>query len=449
MDKVTTNNTNSQEKLLFSFPEVIKDKEVKVDFNSPSLSSNGGLLLLGNMRGSLADKIGQLIPDRRDQRFVVHSYSDMVCQRVGQVMCGYEDSDDCDALRGDIALKTAVGRGPSGADLCSQPTMTRLENHVGKETLFAIAYLFIDHYIKSFSKPPKRVVLDVDDTNFNTYGCQQLTLFNNYYHDHCYMPLLIFDGNSGQLILPLLRPGRTNKGLNVAGLLKRLIEMLHNVWPKTVFELRGDCHFSTPAFMDWAYGKWYVRYITGLSANARLLRMVEERTRRAEDDFKKSGKKIVRYYRLRYKADSWKYEQHVVAKIEKTSDLDANIRFVVTSNKSSSAKYVYRRYCQRGNCELWIKDFKYFRADKMSCTSYRANYFRLFLFAAAYVMTHEVMHGLFYGCQVEKLTVDSFIRRIMLSAVYIVEKKTFVRFSFNPHHRYRKDLETAFQRLAA
>ena len=25
--------------------------------------------------------------------------------------------------------------------------------------------------------------------------------------------------------------------------------------------------------------------------------------------------------------------------------------------------------------ELWIKDVKYFKADRMSCNSYRANYF--------------------------------------------------------------------------
>lgn len=451
MDKGTTKTTKSEEKLSFSLPSPALGKEVKVDFNAPSISSNGGLLLLGsNMRGSLAEKMGNIIPDFRNQRFVVHSYRDMVCQRVGQIMCGYEDADDCDALRYDSVLKTAVGRGPSGVDLCSQPTMTRLENHVGKSTLFALADLFIDHYIRSFKKAPRHIILDVDDTNFNTYGGQQLTLFNAYYKEYCYMPLLIFDGTTGQLILPLLRPGRTNKGLNVAGLLKRLIEMLHKTWPKCVFELRGDSHFSTPLFMDWAYGKWYVRYLTGLASNSKLLAMVEKQTRRAVNDFMKTGQKVVRYYKLCYKAESWKYEQRVVAKIEVTdAKFEPNIRFVVTSNKNNSAEWIYNRYRKRGNCELRIKDFKYFRADRMSCSSYRANYFRLFLYAAAYVMTHELMHGAFCGTEVEKLTVDSFIKRIMLSAVYISEKKTFVRFSFSQHHRYRADMTLALARLAA
>lgn len=42
------------------------------------------------------------------------------------------------------------------------------------------------------AKAPKHIILDCDDTNANTYGGQQLTLFNDYYGDYCYMPLLIF-----------------------------------------------------------------------------------------------------------------------------------------------------------------------------------------------------------------------------------------------------------------
>ena len=45
------------------------------------------------------------------------------------IACGYEDADDCDALRADPLFKLTVGRAPvSGRDLCSQPTMSRLEN---------------------------------------------------------------------------------------------------------------------------------------------------------------------------------------------------------------------------------------------------------------------------------------------------------------------------------
>lgn len=99
--------------------------------------------------------------------------------------------------------------------------------------------------------------------------------------------------------------------------------------------------------------------------------------------------------------------------------------------------------------ELWIKDLKYFKADRMSCNSYRANYFRLFLYAAAFVVAHEMKHTLFKDTAVESFTMGNFIKRIMLSAVYIVEKKTFIRISLSPHHRHLEELTTALARLVA
>lgn len=231
MCKDTTNPEISQEKTLFSFEDVLPDRKIKVDFNAPDISSNGGLVLAGLEKENIARKIARLIPDYRNQILVRHSYEEMVCQRVGQIMCGYEDANDCDRLRHDSALKMSVGRKPSDMDLCSQPTMTRLENHVDKKTLIEIGKLFVKEYVASFSKPPKRVILDVDDTNADTYGAQQLSLFNDYYDEYCHMPLVIFDGMNGNLILPLLRPGRRNKSLNIFGILCRVVEFLHEAWP--------------------------------------------------------------------------------------------------------------------------------------------------------------------------------------------------------------------------
>ena len=121
------------------------------------------------------------------------SYEEMVCQRVNQILCGYKDANDCDRLRGDSALKMSVGRRPSDGDLCSQATMTRLENNVGSKTLYKIGKLFVEQYVKSFTKPHRHVILDADDTNANTYGAQQLTLFNAYYNEYSYKP------NSGMI----------------------------------------------------------------------------------------------------------------------------------------------------------------------------------------------------------------------------------------------------------
>lgn len=151
----------------------------------------------------------------------------MIRQRVGQIICGYEDANDCDSLRSDSALKMMVGRLPSDTDLCSQPTMTRLENSVSTRTLYNLGVLFVKEFVKSFKKAPGRIILDVDDTNANTFGAQQLSLFNDYYGEYCYMPMLMFEGLTGKMILPMLRPGRRNKSVHVFSVLRRVVEYLH------------------------------------------------------------------------------------------------------------------------------------------------------------------------------------------------------------------------------
>ena len=93
--------------------------------------------------------------------------------------------------------------------------------------------------------------------------------------------------------------------------------------------------------------------------------------------------------------------------------------------------------------ELWIKDLKYVKAERMSCHTFCANYFRLFLYAAAFVIADKIKQTLFKDTEVQGFNMDSFIKRIMLSAVYIREKKTFVRISLSPKHRHRSELEQA------
>ena len=57
----------------------------------------------------------------------------MLRLRMFAIAAGYEHADDCDALRHDPVFKMAVKHAPERGDpLCSQPTMSRLENAPGK-----------------------------------------------------------------------------------------------------------------------------------------------------------------------------------------------------------------------------------------------------------------------------------------------------------------------------
>jgi hypothetical protein len=64
---------------------------------------------------------------------ITHPLEEMLRLRMFAIAAGYEDADDCDALRHDPVFKMAVRHAPeSGDPLCSRPTMSRLENAPGK-----------------------------------------------------------------------------------------------------------------------------------------------------------------------------------------------------------------------------------------------------------------------------------------------------------------------------
>ena len=65
---------------LFSFPAV-EGKKVTAAFDGGRISSDGGVMLL--------------------------TIADMICARVFAICCGYEDGDDLDDLRHDLAFKLA------------------------------------------------------------------------------------------------------------------------------------------------------------------------------------------------------------------------------------------------------------------------------------------------------------------------------------------------------
>ena len=197
----------------------VEAKSLTATFDAGRLSSDGGLVVLREIeaRLSLAETISTPLRDDRDPTRIRHSYADMARARMLMIAAGYEDCDDVDALRADPALKIAVGRCPeSGADLMSQPTLSRLENLADWRALARIGLGQIDLYCRSFARPPKRIVLDIDDTDDPVHGQQELALFNAHYDCTCFQPIHIFDGLSGKPVLSLLRPGKRPSGEEVA-----------------------------------------------------------------------------------------------------------------------------------------------------------------------------------------------------------------------------------------
>src|SRR5258708_17578852 len=123
--------------ILPGLPQVA-GKPVHLSFDGGQMASDTGILLLAviEQRLGIAARLADCIEDPRAPERVRHTLAEMIRYRALLIAAGYPDGNDCDALKSDPAFKMAVGRLPeSGADLCSQPTISRLENLPGPVAL--------------------------------------------------------------------------------------------------------------------------------------------------------------------------------------------------------------------------------------------------------------------------------------------------------------------------
>ena len=406
------------------------NKKVEVRFTTEQVSTDGGLLFLKEVDKNigLIDGIAACLEDRRHQSYVKHDIRSLLSQRVMQIAAGYEDANDCNSLRHDGVLQVCCEKQGS---LSAQPTMTRFENSLSSRELYKISRAFADLFIASYAEQPEVIILDCDDTNAQTYGDQQLSLFNHYYHGYCFMPLHIYEGLSGKLVASILKPGRRSKSLDVFGMLRRLVEHLRNSWPGTLIILRGDSHFCSKEFMDWAETREKIGFLTGLTGNKVLNEKTRTTTESAERAFRASGRPVKRYHSFPYKAGSWGNAQRVVAKVE-VNHKGTNIRYIVSNITCIRTKALYENaYCARGAAELRIKDHKtYLKSDRMSCNSFLANQFRLLMHSAAYVLIHSLQKQALAQTEFSNSTMKTVQLKIIKIATRVNILKTKVKIEF-------------------
>jgi hypothetical protein len=383
--------------LPFDLPSICK-KKVTAAFDGGLISFDGGVLLLAgaDKRLGLIDTLAAIIPDHRDPALVTHTMSDILRGRVLAIACGYPDADDLDDLRCDPAFKLACGRLPeSGDDLHSQPTMSRWENAPDVRTLIRMARAMVDLWCTSYPRPPKAITLDIDDSADTVHGHQQLSLFNAHYDERCFLPIHVYDAQTGHCVVTILRPGKTPDGREVRAHLRRMVRQIRRHWPHTIITVRGDGHYGRREAMQWCE-KNAIQYVFGLSKNATLDALVyakadEVRTRRA-----KGKLALVRdYTETPYAAKSWPDPRRVVARFEATpKGLDT--RYVVTNITHCGAQWLYDSlYCARGQAENLIKRHKsQLASDRTSCRSPLANQMRLILHTAAYWLMLEVRNAI-------------------------------------------------------
>src|SRR5918997_5350211 len=232
----------------------VAGKPVHVAFDGGRLTSDAGILLLSavEQRLGIAERLAACLEDPRDPERVLHGLAEMIRYRALLIAAGCPDGNDCDALRSDPAFKMAVGRLPeSGSDLCSQPTISRLENLPGATALKRMMAALVELFCDSFAEVPRRIVLDIDDTADRVHGHQQLALFHAHYDGRCFLPIHIYEAISGKPVAVVLRPGKTPDGGEVTPVLRHGIRRIRARWPKVDILVRGDSHYGQHEAMAW------------------------------------------------------------------------------------------------------------------------------------------------------------------------------------------------------
>jgi hypothetical protein len=378
-----------------------------ISFDTPSLSHEAGVLLLQQIDESLdfSRRFAECLKDSRDLRYVIHSRREQVQQCLFQLALGYPDRNDAAFLRHDPLFKVACQLLPFDSQgLSSQPTLSRFENDIDMLSIGRLLRFFESSYIQSLPPDTSSVLLDIDPTSSPVHGEQERSAYHAFYRCHMYHPLLIFDGHSNQLITALLRPGNVHAARGALPLLSRIIRGIKKRFPNCQIRVRADAGFSVPRLYEGleklnsepggveqvAIEPGSVEYEIGIARNQVLLRLTQSVRDKAKQRYEQNHEHIREFTEVRYAAKTWPYERRVIAKAEHHHK-GANPRFVVVNRKDSTPEAIYKDYCGRGQCENGIKDCKNaLRGDRLSCSKFVANFFRLLLTAGTYRLMYEV-----------------------------------------------------------
>jgi hypothetical protein len=356
-------NSTSEQLRFASIPA----HSIRADFTGGGLSSDlGPVLLRGlDLQIGLTRRLAAALPDRRHQSYIAHSYHDILTQRIYQIGCGYEDGNDANSLRHDPMFKLGAARLPfdEGAALASGATISRFEHAACRQDIYRISKALVEQFIAGFASPPQSLILDLDHSEDACYGQQPLAFYNHHYGSTCYLPLMIFDGQSGALVAAVLRPGKRPLGDENAMIMRRVLKLIRHHFPDTPILVRGDGHFSGPELMGLIDSMSNVDFIFGFSCNVKLLAMAEPTRLRAID-------------------------------------------------------------CARGQAENYIKHLKDdLAADRTSCTSFLANCMRLVLHAAAYVLHQQLRSQALQHTTLSQAQPSTVIAKLFKIAVQVRQHK--------------------------
>ena len=405
-------------------------RKIEASFTGGDITSNGGtqLLRLADERTGLINAIAHAIDDDRRRNSCSHDLESLIRQRVYAIALGFEDLNDHDTLRSDLAMQSALYRDEA---LASSSTLCRLENRADRATAVAMHEVLVERFIASFKRAPRRLILDVDATDDAVHGDQEGRFFHAYYDHYCFLPLYVFCGD--QLLVSYLRKSKIDGAKHSWAILALLIKRLRLVWPKVQLIVRADSGFCRWRMLRW-FDQHGVGYIIGLAKNARLLDHSYAMRRLAETRYAASRKKQRLFGEIRYGARSWDTERRIIVKVEHSAR-GSNPRFVVTNLTGGAQRLYDRLYCARGEMENRIKEQQLdLFADRTSCHGWWANQFRLLLSSLAYTLIETIRRVALRGTDMARAQCGTIRLKLLRIGAIVIRNTRRVRLLLSSAH---------------
>lgn len=438
--KLSHKQNNKGETLMNSLSELHleSNSKIKINFDGGDLSSDSGLFLIKEFASKTGfEKLINILFKTIDNKAVrQHTDSENLLQKIYQIIAGYFNDNDSDELSNEPVFNTILEKNR----LASQPTMSRFLNRMDDETMIQFEDIHASMRDKIYAvKQPEQIILDVDSTNFATYGQQEGNSFNYHYSSYGYHPLLCYDGLTGDLLKSELRNGSIYTSNGVVDFLRPIIEEFEIKYFKTKLYLRGDSGFAVPEMFDLLEDS-NVKYAVRLKSNAILKKYASEAE--AKLDEITSYNKVdyaVCYDEFLYAASSWEHPRRVVVKAEKPDNqMIYMITFIVT-NMSLSAEDVVKYYCNRGTMENFIKESKNgFNFDSMSSHSKLVNANRLQISMLAYNLFNWFKR-LVLPVKMRKYQIDTIRLKLIKIASKIVHGARYITFKLCDSFPYKRE----------
>lgn len=429
---------------LFEFP-VANRRRVQASFTGGDVSSDGGLVVVrqADRKLQLTATLARRLPDPRDPSKIIHPLVTLLRQRIYGLCQGYEDLNDHDRLRTDLALQTAVEQ---DEELASASTLCRWENGASRQAAWIVHQWWIEQFIASHATAPAELVLDLDATDDPLHGQQEGAFFHGYYGQYCFLPLYVFCEQ--RLLVAYLRPSNIDVARHAWAIVALLSKRLRQAWPQVQIIVRGDSGFCRWRMLRWC-DRHEVQYIVGLAKNDRLLALAQPWIEQAAMQYEQTQQKQRVFGQFPYAAHTWDRQRRILVKAEHTHQ-GRNPRFVVT-NLNAEAQTLYDDlYCARGEMENRIKEQQLgLFADRTSCHGWWANQWRLLLSGLAYTLMEALRRIGLAGTELACAQCGTIRLKLLKIGAVLMRNTRRVRFLLAASYPYQELFATVVARLAS